>query len=266
MVNVLSAALFSVLIIGANTARASPEWDRQYALETVGLLPAWDNADGIFVDYLKKAFEKYFNEQSRFVLKDIAPATELLRKSKVPYEKLIEDREILTRLSHTARVESLVRIGVRKDGNKYSIKIDWLHAPKIEILGTVTAPIEPASESKPGSNAALYASVAKAIDQVIARVPFRGQITGRDSSLVTVNIGKNAALRKNDILVIGTVEDVSIHPLLKQINTWSLVKTGRLVVETVDDKMAFCKVVDEEIGKKIDKYQKITQVISPMTP
>src|SRR4051812_30100064 len=100
-----TSSLICLLLLFAAPARASSELDRAYALETVGFLRAWDNVDGLFADYVGAAYKDYFARQSRFVLQDLSRADYVLNKSKLPYNKVIEDHEILTQLARSMRSE-----------------------------------------------------------------------------------------------------------------------------------------------------------------
>src|SRR4051812_21246579 len=89
-VSLISALLFASTLHLPN-AQATTELDRIYALETVGYLKSWDNVDGMFVDYVSTAYKEYFAKQSRFVLQDLTRGSDILAKSKLPYNKLIDD-------------------------------------------------------------------------------------------------------------------------------------------------------------------------------
>ena len=73
------------------TANANQELDRRYALQTVGFLRAWDNVDGLFADYVEKAYKNFFSKQSHYVLQDISRSDKILEKSDLPYSKLLND-------------------------------------------------------------------------------------------------------------------------------------------------------------------------------
>ena len=251
--------------LGIGPAWANSELDRQYSLETVGILRSWDNVDGLFADYVAAAYKSYFSHQSRFTLQDLSKTDVVLSNSKIPYNKLIEDEQILSQIARSMRSESIIRTKVYKEGAQYRFVIDWLHVPKIQLIATETFTLGDSSDH-PGSsglNGTIDFRVAleQGMERMVSRIPFQGNVTGRDGSAITVNIGDLNHVHKGDTLVIATLEEVKKHPLLKTIVDWRLVTTGKAVVEEVDEGMSFCKITDEEYGRQIGRFQKIVQII-----
>src|SRR6185295_11380111 len=99
----LALALFLI----SPVAQANPEMDRLYALETVGALKAWDNVDGLFSDYVSSAYKDYFSRQTRFVYQDLSKADAVLKHSKLPYPKLIEDPQVLAQIARAEKTQTL---------------------------------------------------------------------------------------------------------------------------------------------------------------
>jgi hypothetical protein len=107
----------------------------------------------------------------------------------------------------------------------------------------------------------VQSQIEAALDRMIAKVPFKGHVTGRDGSSVTLNIGATSGLKKGDLIVISTLDDIRIHPLLGIVVDWRLTKTGKVEVDSVDDGIAFCHVTEEEDGRQIARFQKVSQII-----
>jgi len=252
-------------LISASQARANSELDRQYALETVGFLRAWDNMDGLFAEYVSTAYKEFFSKQSRFVLQDLSKADSLFQKTKIPYVQLIEDVEILGQLARSMRSESIIRTKIYKEGYRYRFTIDWLHSPKMELISNETFTIEEPLDGRRFGLGDVKASLQKALAAMIKKVPFVATVTGRDENSITVNIGANVNLKPGDVLVVATLDEVKKHPLLKAIVDWRLTQVGRLEVESVDEGIAFCKIIEEEPGRQVSRYQKVSQIIPKPT-
>ena len=254
-------------------ALANAEMDRKYSLETIGALRAWDNVDGLFADYVGSAYKDYFSRQTRFRMQDLSKADTLLTTSKISYAKAIEDPEILGQLSRSFKSQSLLRTRIVKEGPRYRFTVDWLHAPQMDVLATETFTLEDTGGSgngavSDGSEAHDFAGLGDikgrlqaALDRMFAKVPFVGQVTGRDNDDITVNLGTATGIKRGDTLMIGTIEEVKKHPLLKEIVEWRINPVGKIEVDSVDEALAFGHVVAQEEGHEISRYQKITQVI-----
>ncbi len=271
----LTSLLFSLFLLnglnclswlnGVTPAQANSELDRRYSLEHIAFLKAWDNIDGLFADYIANSYRDFFAKQSRFTLQELGRADQIMRKSSLSYQKVIEDPEILAQISKTLRVESLLRTRVFKEGPRYRIIIDWLLAPKMELIGSETVQIHEPND--PGKNEQkldlnqIAPVVQAGLTKLLAKVPFVAQVTGRDDQTVTINIGRNANVGRGDVLIVSTLDEVKKHPLLHTVVDWVLTPVGRLEVDSVDQSMAFCKVVDEQPGREISKLHKIANII-----
>ena len=256
-----SVILLAISFLSTSITQGGIELDRRYALQSIGFLKASDNVDGLFSDYVSKAYEKFFDEQSRFELRDLTPAVKVLEKSSLSYVSLIKDKKILLQLARTAKVESVIRTWVKKVGESYQFELEWLHAPRMVVLAkhafTISAPpvnqgIQPAE---------LEARLTGALGKLVAQVPFLGQVTGRDDTWVTVDIGEKSGLRKGDEVIVGSIEEIKQHPLLKKLVDWRIVRTGRLVVDEVEDRISFLKIKEIFEGRQVEKFQKIVKII-----
>ena len=100
-----------------------------------------------------------------------------------------------------------------------------------------------------------------ALTKLFAQIPFIGQVTGRDQGDVTVNLGAVTGIKRGDTLVIGTIDEVKRHPLLKQIVEWRVTNVGKIDIDSVDEQLAFGHVTDQEDGHEIARYQKVLRLI-----
>lgn len=243
-------------------ANASPELDRQFVLSSIGILRAWDNVDGLFGDLVTQTYKEHLARDSRFTVQDLGKTNQLLQNSKLSYAKVIEDPEILSQIAKTSRLDSFIRTKIYKEGPHYRFVVDWVHAPKLQLIATETVEIEQPfrGEGKFGTEE-FRKALTDALDRLIAKVPFKGSITGRDQTSVTVNLGTTSGVQKGDTLILGTLDEVKVHPLLKTIVDWRLTPTGKATVDEVDDGMAFAKIDGEEYGRQILRYQKVIRII-----
>ncbi|MDR3606285.1 MAG: hypothetical protein P4M08_02770 [Oligoflexia bacterium] len=253
----LAAALSG---LAPRTAHATPELDRRYALDTVGYLRSWDNMDGLFVDYVADAYRDYFSRQSRFTVQDLGKADTVLSRSKIPYKKLIEDREILVEVARTSHSQTLIRTEVTKEGAQYRFSIEWLLAPSMEIISSGALTLTDPRDGSTFAMQDLKNKLEKTLDEMISAVPFAGNVSGRDKNTVTINLGSEAQIEPGDTLQVSTLDGVKRHPLLNQIVEWQLTKTGKIMIDQVEDKISFGHVISEEPGQQITPKQKITAI------
>lgn len=260
----LGTWLFLFCLMGSRMpeANATYELDRQYLLDSIGYLRPMDNLDGVLNEALEDSYKHYFQNQSRFVLADLSQADRALRRSRLPYSKVIEDRDILAEVMRGTHINSLLRTRLTQQGSQYQVEIDWLHFPKLEALGTVTFSVKSFDRGSSIGSTSFGSTVERELDVLFHQAPFKGYVTGRDHAQVTVNIGAMTRLKKDDILTIGTLDEVRTHPLLKKVVDWRITPTGRVVVEQVEEGIAFCRVLEESPDHEIIRYQKVTQIQS----
>lgn len=261
--SIQTIALFISFLSLASTAIASQDVDRQYSLESVGVLRASDNVDGIFGDYVGAAYREYFNFQGRFQYVDLSKADPLFAKTKIQYSKLITDNDVLKQVAKTFRVPVMLRTRISKEGPTYRFNVELLHLPKVDVLASDQFVLEEPRDSKGFGSGEIKTALFQSMDRLVKKIPFLFQVTGRDQSVVTVAIQDRYSVEPGDTVVISTLEEVKRHPLLNQIVDWRFVETGRARVESIDGGIAFCKVIEENADRPIGRFQKVTDVIVP---
>jgi hypothetical protein len=264
-------ALTAVLLFAvASPAHATADLDRKYALETIGILRPYDNLDGMFADVVSSSFREWLSrrEQSRFVHQDLSAADDILAKTKLPYLKVIEDKDVLTQITRTTRTESLVRTRILREGPKYRVTLEWLHAPAMDVLASEQFVLdEPRGvPGEPADLSVLRSDLQRGLERLLNKIPIMAQVTGRDGELVTLNLGRGDKIEKGDTVVFGTLEDAKRHPILKSIVDWRFVETGRAVVGDIEENLVFARVVEELPGRKVTRWQKVVKVLPAVDP
>lgn len=251
--------IVATLFLFSSSALAIPELDRKYSLETVGFLKTWDNVDGLFNEYVSQGYKEYFADASRFTLIDISKSDTVLSRSSIPYNRLLEDTEVLAQVARAMRVQTLLRTKVYKEGGTYRFSIDWLHSPQMDLIANETFVLEEPKDGKAFGIGDVKGALYKALERLVAKVPFLANVSGRDANSVTVNVGQSFGLKRGDTLVIGTLDEVKRHPMLKAIVDWRITQVGKVVVDEVDGGIGFTHVIEESPGKQIARYQKVIQ-------
>lgn len=261
----LLLALVSFLF-QTNRAIGNSQLDHQYSLDTVGALKAWDNVDGLFTQYIDDAYRNYFSKQSRYKWVETESSLRTIQKSKLPYDKIIEDKEVLSEVARNSRAQTLLRTKIFKEGANYRFQIDWLHAPRMNVIVQEEMLLEQPGPGKSFGSYEINEKITGALNRMSDRFPIKGKVTGRDQDSITVDLGRNQRLKPGDELAISSIEDVKIHPITKHIVDWRFDPVGRIQVMNADDQISFAKILYEEQGRQITRGQKITQIIPAGSP
>ncbi len=244
-------------------ARANAEQDRKYALSTIGVLRSTDNVDGIFTESVASAYQDYFSRQTRFIVQSLEEAERVFRRSKLPYAQLVGDPQVLKTIARSTRTETFLRTKIKKEGRQYLFQLEWLHAPEIALIAqdsfTLEEPVIGQGEPKLPKISDLNAESRKSLDRLFRKVPWIAQVTGRDRDTVTVNLGRQSGVRAGDLLQVATLDEVKKHPLLNAVVEWKLTPIAKLEVEEIEESIVFCKILEEEQGREVSRFQKITQ-------
>lgn len=264
------SAWVAVVLLAAPAVWAKADLDKQYSLDSIGFLKSTDNMDGLFSEYVQQAYREAFAHQSRFRVQDLGKADALLSKSKIPYAKLVLDPKILRQLAQSMKVDTLIRTHIGKEGPRYRVSLEWIKTTiPITQLADETFVIDERPQEAAGATGAqsglksedIQSELQKGVLRLVDHVPFKGTVSGRDGDTVTANLGGDAGIKPGDTLIVGTLDEVRLHPLLHAVVDWRLTQTGRLQVETVDESLSFSRVTSEEPGRKVARQQKIMQVI-----
>jgi hypothetical protein len=253
----------SLIFLGTSlsNAFARADLDRRFSIQTIGYLEAWDNVDGLFSEYVEDAYSAYFSSQKRFRLKDMSKASRVLRDSDIPYRQLMDDREVLSKIARTAEVDSLIRTKIFKDGVEYRVEMDWLIAPQMELIAQRQFPLAERSQQGGMSLQEINLALYENLQALLKALPFIGQITGRDERWVTIDLGKGSGVEPGMRFQVATIADVKTHPLLGHLVDWRMEETGVIQVEDIDQEIAFCRIVTEEEGRRVNRFQKLVRKI-----
>jgi hypothetical protein len=133
----------------------------------------------------------------------------------------------------------------------------------MELIETQEFSIEDTSNGKSLIVDSLNSTLKQSLKKLINKIPFQGNVTGRDGDSVTINLGTISGMKKGDVLTIGTLDEVKLHPLLKKIVEWKSSPTGRVEIEQAEESLSFCKILEEEPGREISRAQKIFHIQKP---
>jgi hypothetical protein len=242
-------------------AEASPENDRVYQLDSVAWLKASDNADGVFSSYLDDQYAKYFSAQSRFEVKPLKGLRDVLDTSSAKYAELVTQPELLKKIAVRFKVENLIRTRVYKEGETYRFVMEWVYAPKGDVLSLVEFRYVDPGKEDGLEKSDLPRVIHKGLDELIQKLPFLGQVTGVDGDTITVSVGHNQNVKPNDFVTLYTLQSVKRHPLLNTIEEWRWQPVGRAQVNQIEDSLSFAKITELEPGQKVIRFQKVRELI-----
>jgi hypothetical protein len=259
----INSAFLAILIAGfATPASASPENDRVYQLDSLGWLKPSDNMDGVFSDYLEEQFGRYFSGQGRFLVKPLKGLSEVLGKSSAKYAELVQQTEILKKISRKYQVEDILRSRVTKEGDSYRFEIEWVYAPKGDVVARVDFRYLDQGLESGVRGEGLAQAVSKGLEELIAKLPFLGSVTGVEDRSITISLGNNVGIKPGQLVTIYTLQSVKRHPLLHTIEEWRWQPVGRAQIEQVEPTLSFAKVIETEPNMKVVRDQKVREILA----
>ncbi len=244
------------------SAIASPENDRIYQLDSLAWLKPSDNMDGVFSDYLEEQFGRYFSSQGRFLVKPLKGLSEILGKSTAKYPELVQQTEILKKISRKYQVEDLLRSRVTKEGDSYHFEIEWVYAPKGDVVARVDFRYLDEGRESGVRGEGLSLAISKGLEELVSKLPFLGSVTGVEDRSITISLGNNVGIKPGQLVTIYTLQSVKRHPLLHTVEEWRWQPVGRAQVEQVEPTLSFAKVIETEPNMNVVRDQKIREILA----
>lgn len=262
-ISLLSFVIGCVAFMGLFTRTssfASPDLDRLYSFENVSWIKPIDNIDGIFNDFIHNEYKNYFQNQSRFIVKDLTKVDSVLSESTLPYAKLAYDKEVLRKISRQFKVESIIRTKILKLNESYQFTLEWVYAPRGDILSTQSFNFLEDPSAKGIQTTQLPKLIEQALNELIRGLPFLGQITGTQGHTLIINMGRNQGVQTKQILVIDTLKGIKRHPLKNTIEEWEWQNVGTAQVTSVEDSISFAEILTVEPYQEMQRFQKIREI------
>ncbi len=224
LLRIFAAVLLTSAVSFAEETNEDP--NRLLLFKKFYISPVEDNVDGAFNETVHESFRTVFAKNPRFDLVDADSKADALLETKV------------TKKPDIMEIEIRLRTGAARE---------------LFAVDKTTAPNEIESE-------ALRAKFKNLLRTTLRRIPYSGTLTGRDGNQVTLDIGASQGLKEGDAIQISRVDRVKRHPLLKNIVDAQLVPVGSVVLDTVEESIAFGRVQSEIEGEKIQKFYKVTAI------
>lgn len=260
----IAISIFSVTaLVKSSTTWASPDLDRLFTFENVGWVKPVDNIDGIFDELIKEEYSSYFQNQKRFIIKDVSGVESVLTGSSLSYSQLIYDPDILRKISRQFKVESIIRTRISKEGETYRFALEWVYAPRGDILSRHEFRFFDPEKEDGVKKGELPNLIENALSQLIQGLPFLGQINGVQGDTILVNMGRNQGVFAKQILSIETIRDIRRHPLERTIEEWRWQRVGRAQITEVEDSISFARVIELEPQQEMMRFQKVREVENP---
>ena len=229
--------------------------DRRMNWERIGCLRAGDHQAGAYATPVAEAYQRYFAQQSRFRLVELRRFEALLRASPtqgrapIDYSSLIQDSEVLGQIARQAKLDTLVRTQIQEIGDHREVRLDWFERISDQPLARIASvrfDLPQLGYATPIDPAVLDERLGQALDALWREVPFLGRITGRDDSLITLDLGRQDGVKLGDQFLVGTIQNVEVHPKLRTLVNWKMENVGLIQVDQTEAHLSFAHIVRED--------------------
>ncbi len=238
---------FAAAQITDNQAVYRSEIDSLLTIRKVTVLPFLDNAQGIYARPLENHLIDNLKKSHRFDYIDANLVGPL-----VSPEDLEQDPEAMNRLANSLNVDAFYVGRVTKGPNGISLALHFFLTKdkKLFAKGDI-------QDYKRLDISSLKEQLDTIQAQIQQKIPYSGLVISRQGNRVTVNIGKQDGIQKDQIVSVIQVIKLNRHPKFNFIISTEKEILGKIKLVKIDDALSFGMIMTEKEKGAIQKDSKI---------
>lgn len=236
----------------AAQATSSP----RVVIRKVYILPGNDDVRFALVDQLDRVVGDVLEKNSRFQLIANPKIAQAIRVSEQGYDRVIVNPEVHAKAARLAGADTSIVTEAKHVGREITLRQDWRRSDG-SLLFTETQKLEATSSIEDQR-----ALVQRLTNSIIDRIPYKGSVTGRTGSTVTLDLN-DRQVSVGDTVLLGRITSTKEHPLLKTLVNVDYVATGRAEIISTDGVLSFARITAEENGEEVAPDHKVMR-LTPM--
>ena len=235
-----------------NSAEA-PAASVKLPLRKLFIFPGSDDMANALSPEFDRILAKKLQSNSRFELIQNNKIASALKQDEKNYERIAANPEVHAKTARLAGADSTVYMETKHVGEQIRLRMGWRRqGGSLLFSETENAPAKAGLEEQ-------GLVVEKMADAVIARIPFRGTVTGRTGESITLDLNEQQ-VSVGDKLTISRIVSTKEHPLFKTLVNIDYVTVGTAEITSTDRVLSFAKITAEAEGEEIGVDQKITLI------
>ncbi len=231
----------------ASQVQYRSEIDSLLTISHVTLLPVIDNMNGIYSSPVEKKLKELLIADHRwgFVENNLV--------GNVPTERELEnDMDNAKRLGGDLGVDAYLTCRVTKGPKGISLAISLFNSKDGKLMVQ-----ELVKEFTRFESNAVIEQAGTLLGKVFSKIPYEGRVLSRKDLKVTVNLGKNDGIKKDQVLTVIQIIKVARHPKFNFLISAEKEIIGKVKIYKVDDTLSFGGIISEKEKGVIERNAKI---------
>jgi len=228
--------------------------DQDLTIRRVGVLPVVDNVQGIYARPAESQLVQLLKSSHKWDYVEIS-----LNEPMPALIELEENPDRVLRLTQNINVDAFLGAAITRNANGLSLRLDLFLKKDGKVL------LQEVLQNHPRSDLPeLRAQLDNLYRRLIARLPYEGLILSRQHNRVTVNLGEDDGLKKDQIITAVQIISLNRHPKFNFIISSEKAILGKIKILKVDKTLSFGAIVSEKERGAIRRFAKVTS-IEPVT-
>ena len=223
------------------------EADDLLSIDKVSVLPFTDNLNGIYARPLEAHFAKLIETQHRW---DVVPATST-GQALTP-DELEGDPAKVIAAARDLHVDAIFAARVVKSGDGVNVHLSLFLAKDGKLLSQALL-----KDYRRFELADIKEQTTRLMNEVVSRLPYAGRVLSRDGLRITINLGSQDGLRKDQVLNVIQILQLQRHPRFNFLIKTEKEILGQVRVLKADETLSFAAVTMEKEAGAIQKGAKI---------
>ncbi|NJM10063.1 MAG: hypothetical protein HC883_04020 [Bdellovibrionaceae bacterium] len=223
------------------------EVDELLSIEKVSLLPFTDNLQGIYARPLEAHFISLIDKMHRWDYVSANNSGQILSP-----EELEASPEKAMQVSQGIGADAFFSARITKGPNGVIIHVSMFLTKDGKLLSQAIL-----KDYRQFNINDLKEQTQRLLAEIVARIPYSGRVLSRESNRVTVNLGAQDGIQRNQMLSAIQIIKVHRHPKFNFLVRTEKEIFGKIKVLKVDETLSFGVVVSEKERGAIQKGSKI---------
>lgn len=223
------------------------EADSLITIRTMGVLPAEDNAKGIYSRAIENHIKELVRNNHHF---DFVEVKEL--PNNYSNTAMLDSSTVRQEVFSKINTDALIVFDILKKPSTMDLKLSIFLAKDTSLI------LQKDTQIQKTEIESVKDEASKLLQQALSDLPYQGLILSRQGTKVTINLGKRDGIQDNQVLSVVQILKLNRHPKFNFLISSEKETIGKVKVLKVDETLSFGRVVTEKESGIIQVFSKIS--------
>lgn len=240
--------LFVFIATQNSFAAFKSEVDDLLTVRTIAILPVFDNLQGIYARPVESFLIENFAKDHRFEYVRSNFAGPILTP-----DELEESPEKVASVSASLNADAFVATRITKGPRGIAIRMGLFLTKDSKLLVQ-----EELSDFKRQDLESLKKESLELLSKLLRGLPYDGLVLSRQGTRVTLNLGKQDGVQKDQVLTVVQIIKTTRHPKFNFLVSTEKEILGRIKLLKVEDTLSFGRIITEKESDVVQVFSKLS--------